>query len=102
MDYIFDKDYASQAEEAYLFMKDHIDKYGFVTLAQLDKFIGSYYLNRSYKNENDIGWTTMDNIEFGVREHEITYIDRDGKILHTGRYTRAMTLSMPDPKEITY
>jgi hypothetical protein len=102
MDYIFDKSLTQQAEETYEFMKDHIEKWGFVTLAQVDNFIGSYRLCHAYGFTNDIGWTSMDGIEFGWRKHEIVYTNRIGGAFHTGRYYNAMTLTMPEPKEITY
>ena len=102
MDYIFDKSYAHQAEETYEFMKARIDKYGFVTIEQIDKFIGSYRLCQAYGYKSDIGWTSMDGIEFGYKRHEIVYTNRIGGAFHTGRYCNSMTLTMPEPKEITY
>lgn len=103
MDYIFSKDMQSLAKESYDFMKDHIEKYGFVTLAQVDSFIGCYHLHREIENANDIGWSSIDGINFGWRDHEIIYADRrGGRVNHTDKYCRAMTLTIPDPIKITY
>lgn len=102
MDYIFDKSLAQKAGETYEFMRDRIERYGFVTLAQVDNFIGSYRLCHAYGFTNDIGWTSMDGIVFGWRRHEIVYTNRIGGAFHTGRYNIAMTLTMPEPKKIIY
>ena len=42
----------------------------------------------------------MDGIDFGWRNHDIVYVDKHGNENRPGSYFRAMTLTMPEPKEI--
>lgn len=101
MEHIFGKRDVNMADETYDYMENAIAKYGFVTLAQFDRFVNPYKIYSICANANDIGWTSMDGIEIGWRKHEIVYTNYSGVEFHTGKYFEAMTLTMPDPKEIT-
>lgn len=100
MDYIFDRDSVDLADETYEFIKDRISACGYVTLDQVNIFIGSPRLYDAYENACDVGWTSMDGVDLGWRNHDIVYVDKHGNEIRSGSYFRAMTLTMPEPKEI--